>query len=128
MTNQNSITNGLRNSRSVGLLIWALVLVMIALNSRLLIPAAEQASKGAADFSIFHVGANMLRTGWSRQLYNLNSQARFQSAYYQSHPLPYNHPSYELLVFLPLASLSLSSAYYAWMCVNVAILLIIASI
>ena len=128
MPTQNEIANGWKSPRVGRLILWGLILVMIAFNARLLVPATEPASQGAADFSIFYAGANMVRSGWSHQLYNLHSQARFHSAYYRSHPLPYNHPAYELLLFLPLVALSFSSAYYTWMCLNVGILFLIAAV
>jgi hypothetical protein len=127
MANQTAISES-RNSSLVGRrLLWAVVLITVVLNAKFLVPPMDEASRGAADFSIFYVGAKMLRTGWSHELYNLDSQARFQSAFYRSQPLPYNHPAYELLLFLAPAALSFSSAYYTWMCINLAMLLVIAA-
>jgi Glycosyltransferase family 87 len=79
--------------------------------------------QGSQDFSIFYTGARIVRSGLSSHLYELSVQARYQMPVYQSQPLPFNHPAYELIPFLPLAALSFRSAYLLWAAVNVATLL-----
>jgi hypothetical protein len=77
--------------------------------------------QGAQDFSIFYTGARIVRSGLSGQLYHLSVQAKFQTPAYQSRPLPFDHPAYELILFLPLAGLSFNAAYWTWIAVSVGI-------
>lgn len=111
-------------SRAIVLIIWGLILVQVALNARAAIPPMAALSKGAADFLVFYTGARILHVGERHELYNLNVQAHFQQSIYpRDHPLPYNHPAYELLLFLPLAGWTFSTQYYAWLSINVLILI-----
>ena len=78
--------------------------------------------QGAQDFSIFYTGSRIVRSGLSSHLYDLSVQAQYQTATYQTHPLPFNHPAYELILFLPFAGLSFKAAYWAWfaICIGIA--------
>ncbi len=75
------------------------------------------------DFKIFYAGAWILRTYPGAQLYNLDLQVRAETALVHIKPeeaLPYNHPPFELLLFLPLVGLSYSLAFYLWMGISIA--------
>ena len=81
---------------------------------------------GTQDFSIFYTGAKIVLSGLSSHLYDLSVQAHYQTAPYQSHPLPFDHPAYELVLFLPLSALSFNAAYGTWVAINVAMVLLAA--
>jgi MFS family permease len=66
------------------------------------------------DFSIFYTGGRILWSGHAAQLYDLPTQARYQTAHYQLQPLPFDHPAYEVLLFLPLISLPFNVAIALW--------------
>jgi len=108
---------------------WILLLVLILLASynvlRLLPSTVVYGARGAADFSIFYTGATILKNGLGSHLYDLGVQAQFHSPFYRAHPLPYNHLAYELLIFLPFASMPFGQAFWLWNVVNA--LLIAAS-
>ena len=75
------------------------------------------------DFKIFYAGAWILRTYPGAQLYNLDLQVRAETGLLHIKPeeaLPYNHPPFELLLFLPLVGLSYSLAFYFWMGISIA--------
>jgi hypothetical protein len=69
---------------------------------------------GQQDFSIFYTGGRILWSGHAAQLYDLATQAHYQTAHYQVRPLPFNHPAYELLLFLPLIPLPFNVAIALW--------------
>jgi hypothetical protein len=77
---------------------------------------------GAQDFSIFYSGSRIILSGDSSHLYDLPTQARYQTAAYRSKPLPFNHPAYELILFLPLTVLPFDAAYWVWFVLCVAIM------
>jgi hypothetical protein len=75
------------------------------------------------DFKIFYSGARILRAYPGTELYHLDLQARVQTELLQiksEEALPYNHPPFELLLFLPFAGLSYSAAFYLWIAICIA--------
>ena len=80
---------------------------------RTAIPRLQDFLFGRADF-----------TGLSGDgVYNLDLQARVQTELLNiktEEALPYNHPPFELLPFLPLAGLSYSLAFYLWIAISIA--------
>lgn len=102
---------------------WILLLALILLAAwnilRLLPSTVVYGARGAADFSIFYTGATIVKHGLGTHLYDLGVQAHFHSPFYRTHPLPYNHLAYELLIFLPFASLTFTQAFWLWNAINV---------
>lgn len=75
------------------------------------------------DFKIFYSGARILHDYPGTELYNFDLQARVQTELLHIKPeeaLPYNHPPFELLLFLPVISLPYSAAFYLWIAVSMA--------
>ena len=75
------------------------------------------------DFKIFYSGARILRIHLGTQLYDLDLQARVQMDLLHiklEEALPYNHPPFELLLFLPLIGLSYTAAFYLWIAISIA--------
>ncbi len=104
-------------------------LCMIVFNIILFYSRTEGVKKGQPDFKIFYTGAFILHSGHGPELYSYDLQARIEKQLFQSTSrsedvLPYNHPPFELLVFLPLASLSFLRAYYAWVVTTVALAIV----
>lgn len=86
-------------------------------------------AKGYADFTIFYSAADIVRSGQAKQLYNeqlqyLAQRAAAPDVSIRSMALPYNHPPYEALIFLPLTYLPYLPAYLMWSAFNVAFLFI----
>lgn len=81
---------------------------------------------GTQDFSIFYIGSKIVVSGQSSHLYDLSMQARYQTAAYRSQPLPFDHPAYELLLFLPLTVFSFTGAFWSWTAINIVMALLAA--
>src|SRR5712691_4818469 len=79
---------------------------------------------GRADFRQLYTAGFMVRSGYARQLYDYDSQHRFQNALVSPADiaLPFNHLSYETLLFAPFSLLPFRSAYFALLATNLALL------
>jgi glycosyl transferase family 87 len=83
--------------------------------------------RGYQDFTAFYGGAEMVRTGQAARLYDLKAQYQLQKQFAPDVPirlsaLPYNHPPFEVLIFLPFTYLSYLPAYLLWTFLNFAML------
>jgi hypothetical protein len=79
--------------------------------------------RGYQNFTIFYAAAVMVRRGQSDDLYDLSAQYRTQQEFapkvdIRQAALPYNHPPFEALLFLPFTRLSYLSAYLLWNALN----------
>jgi hypothetical protein len=75
--------------------------------------------RGYQNFTIFYAAAVMVRRGQSHNLYDLSAQYRTQQEFVpkvdiRQAALPYNHPPFEALLFLPFTTLPYLSAYLLW--------------
>lgn len=101
----------------------------ICLNAFLVWSERQELAKGYADFTIFYSAANIVRSGHGSELYDEQVQYRAQLAAapnvkIRNVALPYNHPPFEALLFLPLSYLPYLAAYLTWVGINLAMLLI----
>ena len=80
-----------------------------------------QRSDDPRDFSQFYSAAQIVRQGLGRNLYDLQTQAEFQSKVASVHVF-YNHPPFETLLFLPLTLFSYRAAYTLWTLISVGLL------
>ena len=83
---------------------------------------------GDPDFTVYYTAGRMLREGQGSQLYEpqaqLATQRQFASrAVTHNNPLPYIHPPFEALIFLPLTFLPYPAAFVLWNGLNLGILL-----
>jgi hypothetical protein len=83
---------------------------------------------GRSDFKIFYTAGRMVREGRGSQLYDEATQLRVQEEFLPGRIaaqglLPYNHPPFEALLFVPFSFLPYGGAFLAWNVVNVTILL-----
>jgi len=76
---------------------------------------------GPSDFTSFYTAAHIIRAGEGENLYDLETQARFQDAWLRPHGwvfkdglMVYIYPPFFALPFLPLTFLPLSWAFHAW--------------
>jgi hypothetical protein len=79
--------------------------------------------QGYPDFTIFYTAGKMLRAGLGSQLYNMQAQIQTQQSFVSKErarqgSLPYNHPPFEAVVFVPFAHLPYIEAYLLWDSVN----------
>jgi hypothetical protein len=81
---------------------------------------------GYQDFTSFYTGARLLRNGQASALYNLAAQYRMQLTFthvpIRQGPLPFNHPPFEALMFVPLTFLNYWPAYLVWTALNLIML------
>ncbi|HEX9111341.1 MAG TPA: glycosyltransferase family 87 protein [Terriglobales bacterium] len=78
---------------------------------------------GYQNFTIFYSAARMVRSGQSTVLYDLSAQYRAQQQFapnvlIRRAALPYNHPPFEALLFLPFTFLPYVPAYLLWTLLN----------
>jgi hypothetical protein len=84
----------------------------------------KRVEQGYPDFTIFYTAATMLRSGLGHQLYDEHVQFEVQREFAGPIPsrlgaLPYNHPPFEALIFVPLTFLSYPLAFAVWDLLNV---------
>ena len=85
-------------------------------------------AQGLPDFSIFYTAGRILRDRQGSRLYDDALQESVQRSFSplavqrRGGILPYNHPPFEALLFVPLAHLPYVTAYLTWFLVNGALL------
>jgi hypothetical protein len=85
---------------------------------------------GYSDFRIFYTAARIIRAGQGSQLYDEATQLQVQNAFapramLRQGLLPYNHPPFEALLFVPFTFLPYWAAFLAWDLVNLGILFVL---
>jgi hypothetical protein len=83
--------------------------------------------KGYPDFTIFYSAGKMVRTGLASSLYDERAEFQTQLEFapdvgIRHGSLPYNHPPFEALLFVPFTFLPYFPAYLAWNAVNLILL------
>ena len=95
----------------------------LCLNAYLLRIHWRDIGKGYADFTIFYSAADIVRSGHAKDLYNEQIQYRAQLAVapdvtIRNWALPYNHPPFEVLLFVPFRCLPYLTAFLVWALLN----------
>ena len=103
---------------------------MVILHAILFGQAWHLVRKGYSDFTIYYGAATMVRKGLGHQLYDSAAQYKAQREFAPDVPirqsaLPFNHPPFEALLFVPFTYLSYVPAFVCWNLVNVVILAVI---
>ncbi len=99
-------------------------LAVITLSNVIMVPGLVPfLHNGYQDFTIFYAAAKMVRSGQTVALYDLSAQYRMQRTFAPEVPirqaaLPYNHPPFEALVFVPFTFLPYGPAYLLWTALN----------
>ncbi len=80
---------------------------------------------GFPDFSIFYTAGRIVASGQGSQLYSDSLQESVQRSFspavaVRGSMLPYYHPPFEALLFVPLQSLPYLAAYAVWFAINAA--------
>jgi hypothetical protein len=83
--------------------------------------------KGYPDFTIRYSAGKMVRAGMARSLYDERVEFQIQREFapevsIRHGALPYNHPPFEALLFVPFTYLPYLPAYLAWNAVNLGLL------
>ncbi len=87
----------------------------------------EQILQGYPDFTIYYTAGTIVRQGLGHQLYNDGLQFEVQKQFTPQvatrlGALPFNHPPFEALLYVPLAWLSYRAAYLLWTLANLGML------
>jgi len=109
------------------LLIPTLLVTSLLLNAIMAWKDRDLVRKGYPDFTIFYTAGTMVRTGMAASLYDERAEFQVQRQFapevsIRHGALPYNHPPFEALVFVPLALLPYLPAYLAWNAVSIGML------
>ncbi len=110
--------------RLTGKLYLAAVLVMYCL---VFWNARELIAKGYPDFTIYYTAGTMVRQGMGPNLYDDAKQFEVQQRFAPQvatrlAALPFNHPPFEALLFVPFSLFPYRTAYLLWMLANLAML------
>ena len=92
---------------------------MLILHAVLAWNLREYIPKGYADFTIFYSAGKIIRSGPRANLYDGTLQFQVQREFapevrIRQAALPYNHPPFEALLFVPLTWLGYLNAYLVW--------------
>jgi len=106
---------------------------MLWLNLLFFLGMREGIKRGYPDFTIFYTAGTILRQGLGHQLYDRKVQYEVQESFtghiaFRKGPLPYNHPPFEALIFVPLTLLPYPQAFAAWDLLNVGALFGVAAL
>lgn len=115
-------------SRSAATPILVFAAVTIVLHAWMFFSLRREIATGYPDFTIFYTAGKCVLQGQGRQLYDVSTQFAIQRSFaarvkHRPNPLPFNHPPFEALLFVPLAHLPYISAYLVWAACNVVLIL-----
>src|SRR5271165_3285831 len=101
----------------------ALLLAMTFCHLMLVLSLLPSLRNGYQDFTIFYSAGTMIRTGQAGTLYDLSAQYAVQRQFaphvtVRQAALPYNHPPFEALLFLPFTFFAYWPAYMLWTVLN----------
>lgn len=116
-----------RSYKSIG---WILVLTIVGTHAFFLWSIRNRIARADADFTIFFTAGKILRERHGADLYDPRIQQEIQAEFSsdadtRKGPLPYIHPPYEALLFVPLTLLPYRAAFIVWECLNLAMLFVI---
>jgi hypothetical protein len=108
-------------------LVLGLLPLLIGLEMLLATYYVPLALQGLDDFRQLYVGGYMIRTGHAGELYDYDTQQRFQDTVVpigEHDPLIISHLAFEELLFAPLSLLTYKAAYWMFMAFNGALLVV----
>jgi Glycosyltransferase family 87 len=100
-------------------LLMGLLGVQLAIHGMLFWHDWHLARRGYPDFTAFYTAGTVVRLGLSHHMYDPALQQRVQYSFapevrIRNGPLPYIHPPFEALLFLPLSLLDYATALVVW--------------
>jgi hypothetical protein len=109
------------------LILLTLLAATIVLHAWMFFSFRREIATGYQDFTIFYTAGKAVKEGRGRQLYDLKTQLALQRGFApevkrRGNALPFNHPPFEALLFVPLAGFSYITAYLVWAVFNVALI------
>ncbi|HVI07572.1 MAG TPA: glycosyltransferase family 87 protein [Candidatus Binatia bacterium] len=106
---------------------------MLWFNAVVFVRTLPGIAKGYRDFTVFYTAGTILRHHLGDQLYDSRLQHQVQQTFthrqgFSKGPLPYIHPPFEALIFVPFALLPYVQAFFAWNIWNLLALAIVAMV
>jgi hypothetical protein len=103
---------------------------VVAIHGLVFWGARDLVWKGYPDFTIYYTAGTMVRSGMAGQLYDDVAQFRVQQHFAPQvatrlGALPFNHPPFEALLFVPFSFLSYPIAYVLWLLANLGMLAVL---
>jgi hypothetical protein len=104
-----------------------LLVTGLALNGFMAWQDRDLVRKGYPDFTIFYSAGKMVRAGMAASLYDERTEFQTQRQFapdvsIRHGSLPYNHPPFEALLFVPLTFLPYFPAYLVWNALSLGLL------
>ena len=109
-------------------ILLAVLVATIVVHGWMFFRLRREIAAGYPDFTIFYTAGKVVNEGRGRQLYDLETQFALQRSFapevkHRENALPFNHPPFEALLFVPLAGLPYVAAYLVWAAFNIALIL-----
>ena len=100
---------------------------VVAIHAAMFWNVRESVRKGYSDFAIYYCAGTMVRQGLGHQLYDEPTQFKVQREFSPEvatrlGALPYNHPPFEAVLFVPFTYVPYPSAFALWDLANLAML------
>jgi len=101
---------------------------MVAIHAAVAWNVRESVRKGYSDFSIYYCAGTIVRQGLGRQLYDNTTQFKVQQEFspgvaIRHGALPYTHPPFEAMLFVPFTYIPYPSAFALWDLANLVMLI-----
>jgi hypothetical protein len=117
--------------RSYRKILWLYIIAIVVTHLFFLWRVRDRIIRGDPDFTVYYTAAKIIREGRSAQLYDAHTQLQVQQEFtndadIRHSPLPYIHPAFEALLFLPLTFVDYPNAFALWNLLNLALVFYIA--
>jgi len=108
-------------------LVTILLCILIFINVLAWIVGLQNFRAGAGDFRVFYSSGYLVRQGETAKLYDYDTQTRIQRTLIpNARTFPFIHPPFEAIIFAPLAMLSYPQAHFAFLALNLFLLVPVA--
>lgn len=108
--------------------LFAALAYLLVVQVALCVMSVRHALEGHADFRTFYCAGYLVRTGHAKQIYEYEVQRQVQNTLVAPSDvaLPFYHPAYEALIFVPFSVPSYRVGYFLFVGFNLALLVISA--
>ena len=128
MTSENGNSRVPNQPRTFRPFLFAALAYLLVVQVALCVMSVRPALEGHADFRTFYCTGYLVRTGHANQIYDYEVQKQVQNALVAPSDvaLPFYHPAYEALLFVPFSLASYRVGYFLFIGFNIALLVISA--